>query len=526
MESGYAPINDRNMDPNQNNNNNTIAANSPFQSDPDPLNPVRIESDGNDGNDGNDEVMVKNVNYKFRHLASFNLTGFCCIAFVIFLTSSQPFYITQVLSIDSKNLGKIIGALGVADELTCIISSPLIGSLSDKITHMNWMVNGTKFIVVSGFMFIWASFYLYGLVSYQNWLQLIIPRMLFAIGVTSCMSMVPVLLHQLIHSDFKFSHNLFWKFRSENDDSNHISSNKKKNGRYSAMIGISTGLGAIFSVSFFLTLPVKLLADLDISSLQSLKLSFVIIGLISLLVAIVIFFFLYNSNTIPTETTRPSYLQLLTIGFSRFRTESSVQLACLGGFVARSTSVLIAVFVPLFVYNFYHKSGKCDDSDGSLSKDNCYDGYTFAAILTGVAQTISLISSPLWGWLIDKLGKSNCLIMSSIIGLLGNWLICALNLYDPRNAITFMLVALIGISQIGTIITSMSYISMENDSVGSISGVYNLCGGLGILILGQFGGPWSDSWILGPFFLLGMFHFILIVIAIWLRKGFRKTELL
>lgn len=457
---------------------------------------------------------IINRNYKFRHLIAFNLTGFFCISFVIFLTSSQPFYITQILSVETTKLGKVIGALGVVDELTSIITSPLIGSLADKINHSRWVLNGTKFVVMLGFVFIWISFSFYGLIPFKNWSQLIVPRILFAMGVTSCMSMVPVLLQQVIYSDFKFTEHLFWKFKGLTSESGDHFTNINNNGRYSAMVGISTGLGAIFSVSFFLTLPVRLLNDFDFSSSTSLKFSFVSIGAVSLLVSVLTLLFLYNNGE--TQIDRPiarrSYFKLLSTGFYRFKSNSSVRLACIGGFVARSTSVMIAVFVPLFVYNFYHKSGLCD-SDGSLSKENCYDGYTFAAILTGVAQTVSLLSSPVWGVLCDRFGREFCLILSSVVGLLGNWLVCILNLYDPRNATCFILISLIGLSQIGTVITSMTFISAENDAVGSLSGIYNLCGGVGILLLSQFGGIWSDFWSLGPFFLMGSFNLVLIIVA-------------
>lgn len=462
-----------------------------------------------------------NKNYKFRHLTALNLTGFFCISFIIFLTSTQPFFITQLLSIDNSKLGNIIGTLGVVDELTCIIVSPLIGSFSDKINHLNWLFNGPKFIVVAGFISIWASFFLYGFIPFSSWTELIFPRILFAIGVTSCMSMVPVLLNQLIYSDFKFSNNLFWKFNRSQP-----TTNINKNGRYSAMIGVCTGLGAIFSVSCFLTLPVRLLADYDISSKQALKLAFVAIGFISLLVSLVIMGFLYSNKATGTTTKRPSYFELLSMGITKLKLNRSVQLASLGGFVARSTSVLIAVFVPLFVYDFYHKSGKCESGSGSLPKEDCYDGYTFAAILTGVAQTLSLISSPVWGVLVERIGKTRCLVMSSIIGLLGNWLLCVFNIYDPRNATTFILVSLIGVSQIGTVISSMCFISEENDAVGSISGVYNLCGGVGILVLSRVGGMWSDSWSLGPFFVMGLFNMVLVGVALARGAGASSTTAL
>lgn len=445
-------------------------------------------------------------NYKIRNLASFSFTGFFCVAFVIFLTSSQPFYIDQVLNIDNHEIGKIIGTLGVFDEITSIILSPLLGSLNDKLAIINFAAGSTKFIVFGGFVSIFTSFYLYGLVSYTHWAQLIIPRCIFAFGVTATMSMIPVMLNQLIYSDFNFSNIFFWR-KVEPLNGTNVS----KSGKYSALIGVSTGIGAVFSVSVFLSLPVKLLADYDLSSRDAMKTAFVILGSLSFLVSLIMLRYIYNPVVRPDHLLRkPSYLKLLETGFSKVREDATVRIACLGGLVARSTSVLIAVFIPLYVYNFYFESGLCDN-DGTPAKTNCYDGYTFAAILTGVAQTMSLISSPLWGILADKIGKKHTLIVSAFVGALGNWLICIFRIHDPRNALTFILVSVIGISQIGTVITSMSMISAENDAVGSISGIYSLFGGAGILLLSQIGGIWSDHWVFAPFFLVGFFDISVVV---------------
>ena len=450
-------------------------------------------------------------NYKLRNLIVFNLSAFACIAFVVFLTSSQPFFITDVLGIDDSHIGRIIGTLGVFDELTCIVMSPLIGTLHDQINHSQLWLNGTRIIVMGGFVMIFASFFIYGLMNFSLWRVLVIPRVLFALGVTSCMSMVPVMLNQLVYSDFKVSGVYFWRHQSI-ASGNNIGNNS----RYAAMVGMASGLGAIFSVSLFLTLPVRLLTDFDLSSALALQMSFLVIGCISFVSGLILMSFLYGGKS-QSPNSHPKYFEVLRHGFNHVRHDSNAQLACAGGFVARSTSVQIAVFVPLYVYDFFHRSGQCDSD--IPSKANCYDGYIFAAILTGVAQTMGLISSPFWGVLSDKFGRQTCLLASAGFGLIGNLLICVLNADDPRNVVTFILVSFIGISQIGSVITSMSLISVINNVVGSVSGIYNLCGGIGILILSQCGGIWSDNWIYGSFLLMSIFNGILILLAMTTKSS-------
>lgn len=78
------------------------------------------------------------------------------------------------------------------------------------------------------------------------------------------------------------------------------------------------------------------------------------------------------------------------------------------------------------------------------------------------------------------------------------------------------MILLVGVSQMGIIMSSMSLLggvvkdTRDLISIGSISGVYSLFGGVGILLLTLIGGEWSDRWILGPFMLLGIFNAVLL----------------
>lgn len=495
-------------------------------------------------------------NYTLSNAVAFNCTAFACISFVVFLSSTQPFYLSDVLGFKHKNnIGYVVGILGFVDELTSMICAPLIGALSDKISTKK--ACGSKIITFFGFVLIGVSLACYGQFATQVFPDLIFFRSLFAVGVISCMSMVTVMFTEISNSDFDLGmtlrkiryrlRNRHWtddsdleymhllgesvadgstafRLRRDSDDGS------KSMGKYAAMIGISTGLGAIFSVSYFLTLPTKLQTIFsDYSMSDCIRLSYTLLGGLSVAIGAVLYFFLY-AKEVPSSppSLGTNYFQLLSHGLLISKHDSRVQLSYIGSLVARLTTVLTSIFIPLLVYNFYSKSGKCDtkNSTNHNNKDTCHDGYIFAAILTGVAQSIALLFSPIWGVLIDhdSFGKYRCLLMSSLIGLIGTFGICVhsyytftYNVYDPRNFVCFLMVSLIGISQIGTIMSSMSLLSSvvkdtrDLVSIGSISGVYSLFGGLGILLLTIIGGGWSDKWILGPFCLLGIFNILLLL---------------
>ncbi|ODV81754.1 MFS general substrate transporter, partial [Suhomyces tanzawaensis NRRL Y-17324] len=486
-------------------------------------------------------------NYTPVNLVAFCLAGFACVSVVVFLASTQPFYITEVIGLQQDNIGSVIGTLGAVDELTLIVTAPLLGALADKLNGLWWFhMSGSKFVQSSSLLVVAIA-----LVGYGQWCTSIVPdlvffRAVFAIGVTACMSMITVTLNELSNSDFDFAK--FWR-RSDQyqvvENGELATSPKSKNGKYAAMVGMATGMGAIFAVSFFLTLPPKLVdryPNLDIKG--ALKLSYDLIAAYAVLMGLLLFLFLYDfkksvpevvqvpDGTVEEEHTaatprNEAYFALIYNALVESKKDRQIQLAYVGAFVARSTTVTTSVFIPLLVYNYYYNTGKCgnsatDNSPDFPSKATCHDGYIFSAILTGVAQSVALVSSPLWGWLIDlrKVGKQKTILMASITGILGNFGLCLLStytpdgVYDPRTSVCFVMVSFIGLSQIGIIITSMSILSGVNKAphMGSLSGLYSLCGGLGILVISKVGGVWSDSWILAPFFLLGTFNLVLMVV--------------
>lgn len=489
-------------------------------------------------------AQVLNPHYKVRNLLAFNFAGFACISLVVFLLATQPFYLTEVLGVKPGKIGSVIGTLGALDELTSVITAPLLGTLIDRINGWAWNgqipFSGPRVLELAAFTILGVSFFGYGRFASSLFPDLWFWRMLFAVGVTGCMSIVTVMLHEVNNSDFSLRHIAFWHTSREREPL--VASDtpvKLNNGKLAAFLGVSTGLGAIFSVSSFLTLPVRLNDWYpELAARQGLQISYIILGAFAWAAALVVFTFSYDcvqqrkiSNGDEVQESGKSYFELLKEAIETSKFSRRLHLAYVGAFVARSTTVATSVFIPLVVYKFYYNSGNC--GTGSLMSDsplrsNCYEGYIFLAILTGVAQTVALISSPLWGVLVDshRLGSPGTLLLAAGCGMAGTFGLCLLSRgsgsYDPRNALCFVMVSLIGLAQIGTIIASMSLLSgvgqsvdkTEHRVIGSLSGLYSLCGGMGILVITKIGGSWSDRWVFAPFFLLGVFNVALGAVAV------------
>ncbi|KAH3667066.1 hypothetical protein WICMUC_005413 [Wickerhamomyces mucosus] len=416
-------------------------------------------------------------------------------------------------------LGDYIGTLGSYDEILAIVLCPLLGALSDKI--------GPKYISIFGVFIMGISFFLYTTAK-NVYPDLLFFRLLFAIGASASASMMTALLAEISSSGFKLES--FFNLKTINYTSINESDLEsdyilkiKPNGKLTSVIGISSGLGAIFAVSVYLPLPIKFEKRGE-SSLEALIHSYFIVGIVALFTSLILAFTLYSkktsklsidSNLISSNEiidSEKNYIELLKLGFQEGIKDHRISLAYLGAFVARSMTVANTVFIPLWIYNYFLETGKCSipqNGSSDLIKDSCRDAYINAAILVGIINTIALIMAPLIGVLTDRLGNKKSIKLVSFLGSIGS--IGFALIEDPTRPLTFFFGIFIGTAQIGLIITSMSLATDKDRRYnGAISGVYGLFGGLGILIISKLGGYLSDFWQGSVFFILGLFNVVLL----------------
>ncbi len=202
-------------------------------------------------------------------------------------------------------------------------------------------------------------------------------------------------------------------------------------------------------------------------------------------------------------------------------------------------------------------------------KKECRAAYVLAAELTGVSQLIALLCAPLFGYLSDRYRRFNIpLLAASVFGILGYTAFARLDSPEAKNVdgrggspVVFLIVALIGISQIGAIVCSLGLLGRGvlgdeggynlsgqlhdvqspgpsvNDAAetaplvassptdkapssrshlkGSIAGVYSLSGGAAILLLTKLGGSLFEKYSTGaPFYMMAIFNTILLVVGI------------
>ena len=372
--------------------------------------------------------------------------------------------------------------------------------------------------------------------------------------------------------------------------------------RLAGIVGLFTGCGALIALAIFLRLP-ELIQRTGRQPGPALADSYYIVGALSLALSIICFIglrhlrgedgkgwsaLMYGKKEDASSyagggraSALWSFFDSVMLGFK----SPLLGLGYLGGFVARASSVGISLFIPLYVNAYYISSGRCDETGHNPEeiKDHCRDAYVLAAELTGVSQLVALLCAPVFGFLADRYRHYNVpLLVAALVGAMGYVLLASLESPmisgEEGSPWVFVIMALLGISQIGAIVCSLGLlgrcvlglepetssksrvnvgvasardsssnvpnhiitadqegsIGAENHAdeasplletkettqprgnlKGSIAGVYSLAGGIGILLLTKAGGVLFDRVSsVAPFAMLAGFNLLLLIVGI------------
>lgn len=335
--------------------------------------------------------------------------------------------------------------------------------------------------------------------------QLLLGRLLFSLGGSATSTMVTAILPLMVshHREIpKFparhlhtrSHSTVpsaeipdgsykSKTTNEQEDSESLSGSdataaKPLPNRLAGLVGLSTGCGALLALVLFLPLP-TFFQRRGFPPGSALQNSFYVVGAVSILVALFCLFGLRNlgdksdpssakshrasgDNSHPGHNKKIDYIAPLLRSIALGYKYPEFCLSYVGGFVARASSVGLTLFIPLYVNAYYKNSGLCNGHVPDLdnTRKNCPDAYILAAKLTGVSQLMALVFAPIFGFLADRYRRFNIpLLAAACTGILGYIAITFLTSPDPHaiggTAWVYLIVSLLGISQIGAIVCSL-----------------------------------------------------------------------
>lgn len=380
-----------------------------------------------------------------------------------FVPQMQPYLLTEFLGIPEGEQGVVSGDLAFWGEVIIILMVGVWGTWSDRI--------GRRPIMMLGFLIMAAGVLMYP--RAESFAGLLLARLVFACGAAAVSVMMVTLIADYVAD--------------------------KSRGTASGMMGFFNGVGAMITAMVLLGLP-KIFADAGQTPVQAGHSTYWVVFALTVATCVVMWFGLAKQKG--RVERRESLLTQAREGLLAAK-DSGIALAYGASFVARGNLVILGTFLALWLANY-------GTVELGMSRA---DAVAKAAPVIAIAYGGALLAAPLWGFLADRVHRVTALcatLFLAFLGYGGTWLID-----NPFGAGMIVCCVLIGTSEVGCIVTSSVLIAQQSPQRirGSVIGLFNLFGAVGILVASKVGGVLFDDWReAAPFILFGC---LALVVLFW-----------
>lgn len=401
----------------------------------------------------------------FYWSALFGLTLFTTVG------ALQPFALTTLAGVPLAEQGRAVGRLGLINEITTLLTVGVFGALSDR--------RGRRLVMTFGFTVMSLGYLFYA--RSTSFSDLMTARFVFSIGSAAVTAMLSTIIADYVIDPDR--------------------------GKATGWLGFFNGIGAMLTATVFLALP-RILERRGLTFEQALVQSFFIAAAVGALSAIVMATLLKPGRE-SAAAERVPFVRLLREGVRAAR-DPKIALAYAAAFVSRGDLALVGQFLILWL-------NKAALATPGLSEK---DALTQAQIPFIITQTAALFSAPLFGRLTDKVNRVTGVMIAALVAGLGySTLFLIENPLGPWMKVALLLV---GAGEVGGVIASQVLIAQyaAPEFRGSITGMFSLCGALGILVAFGVGGYLFDHWReSGPFLLFGVLGLFISLWAYRLRRA-------
>ena len=404
---------------------------------------------------------------------------FACLVSIMlatFLPQSQAFLLTEYLKIPESEQGVISGNLNFWGEIVIIMTVGLWGAMSDKI--------GRRVVMAIGFAIMGVAFYLYPRAADVN--ELLLYRLIYSAGIAAVSCMIVTVVADYVRNESR--------------------------GKASGFLGVMNGLGAMIAAFILIKLPARFVNE-GMTPLDAGLTTYGIVVVISLFTAISMWVGL--KKHIPADhEDRPGMLQMFAEGVRAAR-DPGIALAYGASFVARGNLAVVGTFLALWLTTY---------GTATLGM-TAADALSRAGMIIGISYMAAFAGAPLFGILTDKVKRTTALMITLLIAFVGYG--GTIFVSDPFGGVMILFIIFVGLSEVGCIITSGVLIAQQTPERirGSVIGIFNLAGAVGILVASKVGGYLFDHWQpAGPFVFFGLFALAVFLWAVAVSKRVRPVD--
>jgi MFS family permease len=401
---------------------------------------------------------------------SFMYAAFICIAMLAGMNFLQIYLLEVNLSIPRNEQGFVTGLLATYTEIVAILLIIPFGVLADRI--------GRRPVMIIGMLFCAAG---YGLFPFANSInELIVYRIIVAVGAAALSAMVPT-----VGNDY---------------------SQEKSRGRLFGFSGVMNGLGVIFMSAGLAQIPTLLSAQ-GFTPRQAGMGMFLTAAFLCLVSAVIFRFGL--SPQMPLEIQakqRPPLIQMLASGLRAARNPRII-LSYLAAFAGRSDNAIKGLFISAWVMQVAPEAGA-----------SVPEAMAQAGRLMGLMGAVTLIWTPLFGLILDRLNRVSGMALAMLLAALGYGSMGLIT--SPLDSAMWPAFVLLAIGQGSAIIASVTLVGQEASPQerGTVVATNGWFGAVGILIASLLGGYLFD--VLGPwapFVMIGIFQGFVFLFAVGVR---------
>lgn len=387
----------------------------------------------------------------------------------------QGYILTEHLEIPRRDQGTISGDLSFWTEIVMLLVFVPCGILADRY--------GRRPIYVAGVLLVGLGWGLYPFAT--SVLELTFYRMIFAVGVAATTSTLSTLVN-----DYPVD---------------------SSRGKYIGLTGMLNVVGTIFAARAIGAIPEQVsLRGYD--AVTGGTVMFGTMALICVVTAVVAQLGL-KSGTPVKPVDRLPVGELYKSGL-RAASNRRIALSYAAAMAARSDVVIKGLFLSLWAIQSGREMGF--SSGESMTK--------FGTVIA-IMYIVSFLSSPLFGWFIDKVDRLTAMCVALGTAAAGYLSMGLVTSPLDMNMIPYMILLTLGTGWM--VKSQMALIGQEAPvkERGSVISMAQFFGAVGILIFTALGGRLFDAWgPWAPFVLAGTYQSLLLVAAIIIRLTTDRAE--